>query len=567
MELLRKVGGNLKILLVAVNSKYSHTSLAVRSLCANSKGAEFAEYTINEDITSVASSIYEKSPDVVCFSCYIWNIEFVLKLANDIKKMMPEVKIVLGGPEVSFSAKEVLENNNFLDAVIVGEGEETFSELSENGFEFSGVNGVVYKNGEIVENSPRPLIEELDSLVFPYTDADLYKNRGKLIYYESSRGCPYCCSYCLSSTVHGVRFKSVEKVESELHKIIKAKPGTVKFVDRTFNADSERTIKLIEFMKKEGSGVTFHFEIEAHTLNEDFFSAVKDAPEGMFRFEIGLQSTNSKTLRTINRSGNTDKLFENIRRITDMGNIHVHLDLIAGLPYENMESFEKSFNDALSLNPDVLQLGFLKLLKGTKIRENAEKFGYVYRDYPPYEVISNESMASGELLRLKKTEELLDKFYNSGAFKRSIKYLSDVSGSYWTFFSELTDYFEGRRLFDIKHSRENLYGILADFAKEKGFSPAFTDVLKFDFLTSTINASTPSWSNDGYDIEFHKRRVEVIEENLATVFAPLQDKTVREILKLVHFEKFSFRIFDGYKEEKWMAAFTKQGQFLGEIPY
>ncbi len=556
----------MKVLLVAVNSKYSHTSLSVRTLCANSLGAEFAEYTINEDISAVVSSIIEKKPDVLCFACYIWNIECILKLASDIKKIIPSVKIAFGGPEVSFCAAEILENHNFVDCVIIGEGEETFKELSENGFIFEGVRGVAYRDKETIQNPPRPLVENLDSLAFPYTDDDLRTNSNKLIYYESSRGCPYCCSYCLSSTVHGVRFKSMDKVKGELLKIIEARPGTVKFVDRTFNADKSRTTELIEFMKKEGRGITFHFEIEAHTLNEVFFEAIKDAPQGMFRFEIGLQSTNSETLHAINRMGNTEKLFENVRRITDMGNIHVHLDLIAGLPHENIHTFEKSFNDAISLKPHVLQLGFLKLLKGTEIRKRAKEYGYVYRDYPPYEVIQSGSMTAMELLRLKKLEELLDRFYNSGAFKGGLEYLMEVSGSPWKLFSGLTDYFEDNGLFDIKHSRESLYKILCDFAEYKGVPLEFWDILKFDYFTTTVNASTPLWSKDGYDTEFHKRRVEVIEENPDDVFGALKDEPVKNILKLVHFETFSYRIFDGNKKEKWMAVFTKQGKFLGEIP-
>ncbi len=557
----------MKILLVAVNSKYSHTSLSVRTLWANSEGTEFAEYTINEDIASVSYSIFEKRPDVVCFSCYIWNIEYILKLASDLKKMIPCLKIVLGGPEVSYSAVEVLEKHCFIDAIIRGEGEETVRELSENGFCFENIKGVTYHGGTVTVNPERPLVDNLDSLVFPYTDMDLQNNKDKLIYYESSRGCPYNCSYCLSSTVHGVRFKSIEKVKDELLRIIKFKPKTVKFVDRTFNAGGERTVELIRFMKEQGRGVTFHFEIEAHILSEDFFDAIADAPEGMFRFEIGLQSTNPETLRAINRQESTEKLFENILRITKMGNIHVHLDLIAGLPFETVEALKKSFNDALSLKPNVLQLGFLKLLNGTQIRKDVAKFGYLYRDYPPYEVISNNCISSEDLLELKKTEELLDKFYNSGAFRGALEFLCVQFGSWWNLFEQLKNYFEENFLFDLKHSRDSLYSILAAFAEARNISPAFYDILKFDYFTNTVNASTPDWSKDRYDVEFHKKRAEVIMENFDTVFSGMKDKPIREILKLVHFEKFSYRIFDSLSEEKWMAVFTKHGEYLGEIPY
>lgn len=557
----------MKILLVAVNSKYSHTALAVRTLCANSVGTEFAEYTINEDLNAVAGSIFKKSPDVLCFSCYIWNIEFVLKLASDLKKMIPRLTILFGGPEVSFSGAELLEQYEFVDAVIIGEGEETLNELSRNGFKFYGVRGVVYRDNSIIVNPPRPLIKDLDSLSFPYSDKDLEENCGKLIYYETSRGCPYSCSYCLSSTFHGVRFKSLQKVKAELLKLIAVKPKTIKFVDRTFNADKSRTIELIEFMKKEGEGVTFHFEIEAHTLNDEFFEVISDAPKGMFRFEIGIQSTNPETLCAINRMDNLEKLYNNIRRITDMGNVYVHLDLIAGLPFENINTFEKSFNDTMSLNPHVLQLGFLKLLKGTEIRKMAKEYGYVFRDYPPYEVISSSCITTDDMLRLKKTEMLLDRFYNSGAFKGAIEYLSQAFGAPWNLFASLTEYFEEGELFDIKHSRDSLYGLLSDFAEYNCISPVFRDILKFDYLTSNTNASTPVWSIDEYDVEFHKRRVEVIEENQSGVFASLKNKSVRDILKIVHFETFSYRIFDGNKKEKWIGVFTKNGDYLGEIHY
>ena len=544
----------LKPLLIGINSKYTHTSLSVRTLSANSNGTEFCEFTINENVLDVAANIYARQPDVLCFSCYIWNIEYVLKLASTLKKMLPDVIIVFGGPEVSYSGTEVLEKNSFVDAVIRGEGEETFKELTEKGFLFENVMGVTYRSDRIIENPGRNPIEDLDSLAFPYTQEDLTENKGKLIYYESSRGCPFGCSYCLSSAEHGVRFKSLEKVKRELELIINSKPSTIKFVDRTFNASKSRALELIRFMMKKGEGVTFHFEIEAHSISDEFLELVKSAPPGMFRFEIGIQSTNPDTLCAINRNPDIERLLSNIKNIISLGNVHVHLDLIAGLPFETYEIFKKSFNDCLSLEPDVMQLGFLKLLKGTKIRIEENKFSYRYTEFPPYEIISNCHITCDEIIKLKKIEFLVDKYYNSGAFKFALRYLRDVYGDYMSFFEALCTFFE----FDIKYSRDGLYEILAGFRRE---DKLFLNILKFDYFTNTKNASTPVWSAEAYNMEVHKKRAEIIEKNRNTIFP---DRTVRDILKNVHFEEFSWDL-ENKKQEKWIGVFAKSGCFLGKV--
>ena len=548
----------LKSLLIGINSKFTHTSLSVRTLSANSGGTEFCEFTINENVLDVAGNIYAKQPDVLCFSCYIWNMEYVIKLASTLKKMLPDAVVIFGGPEVSYSAVEVLEKYHFVNAVVRGEGEETFNELTKNNFDFRNVKGVTYRENEIICNPDRAPIENLDTLVFPYTKEDLTENKGKLIYYESSRGCPYGCTYCLSSAERGVRYKSIEKVKEELALLIEAKPSTIKFVDRTFNASPKRTIELIKFMTDRGEGTTFHFEIEAHSISDEFLELAGSAPKGMFRFEIGIQSTNPDTLRAINRNPDVDKLLSNIKKIISLDNVHVHLDLIAGLPFEKYETFKKSFNDVMSLEPDVMQLGFLKLLKGTKILTEKELFSYKCTDFPPYEVVSNTFITCKEIIRLKKIEFLVDKFFNSGAFKNSLRYMKSEFGDYMSLFESLSSYFEQKDYFKLNHSRDGLYNIFAEFGKE---DTLFLNYLKFDYFTNTKNASTPIWSAEAYNIEVHKKRVEIIEENRNTVFSALP---IRDILKNVHFEEFSWNL-EEKKEEKWIGVFAKNGSFLGKV--
>ena len=551
----------MKVLLVAINSKYTHTSLAVRTLWANGGECEFCEYTINEKTEKVVSGVFEKAPDIVCFSCYIWNIEYVLKAAGDIKSALPNIKIVLGGPEVTFSSKTVLENNAFVDAVIKGEGEEIFKKLCDNGFDFENTDAVTYRNnGSVTENDGFGYVKNLDSLNFAYTDDDLEKNSDKLIYYETSRGCPYNCSYCLSSTVHSVRFKSIDKVKRELDVIMKYKPKTLKFVDRTFNSGNERTYELIKYIIENGDGMSFHFEIAAHTLTDKLINLINSAPEGMLLLEVGLQSTNEQTINAIGRVTNYRRLLTNVKRITDVGCAHVHLDIIAGLPMEDFKSFKKTFNDAMSLNPDVLQLGFLKLLKGTRIRNEKEKYSYKFSAHPPYEVISSDCMSYGELLELKKIEEVLDIYHASGVFKRTLKFAEGFFPDCYSMFDKISKYFEKNGLFDISLSRRAQYEALAKCFGETG-GELFFDILKLDWFTGNKNASTPDWSLDGYSAELHKMRVEIINEN-RDLFG---SAPVGELLKRIHLEIFRHDVLSDNSRRKTIIAFDKNASVIGEI--
>jgi len=554
----------MNVLLVAVNSKYTHTSLSVRTLSRNAYDVPFAEFTINEKIDYIISEVCKKAPDVVCFSCYIWNIEIIKKVASSVKKIIPVSKIVFGGPEVSYTPTEILSECGFVDAVICGEGEITFRKLVESNFCFEGTDGVVYRHGNnITVNSPAKLIENLDELIFPYTEEDLKENSGKLIYYESSRGCPYNCSYCISSTIHSLRFKSIDKVKEELMILIKHKPKTIKFVDRTFNADNKRTCELIRFMTEQGVGVVFHFEIAAHTLSDEFIELIKNAPEGMFRLEIGLQSTNPETIKAINRVTDFEKLSLNVKKLVECKKAHIHLDLIAGLPYEDMESFKNSFNDAMRLKPDVLQLGFLKMLKGTEIRGDKEKYSYSFSDYPPYEVISNNFMSYSDISFLKKIDETVDKIYNSGAFSNMLSFLETKFGSYFEMYSYISEVLEKSNFFDISLSRNSVYEILAGVLSS--VDKRALDLLKYDYFLNTKNASTPLWSAQKYDVQIHKKRLQIIEFYRDSLFLKFSGMNIHEILKKVHFERFSYDVLGNRREKDIIIVFENNGSVLGEI--
>ena len=433
----------MKALLVAVNAKYIHTSLSVRTLkaYANSDNVEMAEYTINERVEDILRSIFLKKADVVLFSCYIWNVEVCLDVADMLKKVSPETKIIFGGPEVSFDDTEYMQKYDFIDAIMRGEGEATFKEWLEIG---EMADGITYReNGEIIRNKDRELIHDITSIPFPYTDEDIEKNSGKLIYYESSRGCPFRCSYCLSSTTHSVRFRDMDVVKEELMFFVRHNVRIVKFVDRTFNADRKRTCELVKFLIDNAKNTTFHFEVAADLINDELVELFKTAPEGLFQLEIGVQSTNDKTIKAIDRKTDFEMIKRAVKLVQKAGGVHMHLDLIVGLPFEDFNSFGKSFDDVFNLRPDVLQLGFLKLLRGTKIRSEEEKYGYRYNSKPPYEVLKNDFISYEDVLLLKGIEEVFERYYNSGVFKGAMEYLLKKYNSPFEMFKKLWLFYDG----------------------------------------------------------------------------------------------------------------------------
>ncbi len=536
---------NKNILLCAINSKYIHTSLSVRELYhyANDKRVNFKEFTINEKPYDIMSTIYELKCDAVLFSCYIWNIECVLEVSQLLKEVSPYTQIILGGPEVSYNSEEILQKYYFIDAIMRGEGEKTFKDYLECGMDIDGVT--LRKDGQIVKNKDRDIIEDLSILPFPYSDEDLEENKNKLLYYESSRGCPFRCSYCLSSVSHKLRIKDIEIVKNELLEFIKHNVRIVKFVDRTFNADKKRTVELLKFLIKNASNTTFHFEVAADIIDDELLSVLESAPKGLFQFEIGVQSTNKCTISAIDRKMDFNKLSYVVDKIKSFNNIHIHLDLIAGLPYEDLNSFKKSFDDVFMLLPDMLQLGFLKLLYGTKIRRQKDEFNYKHTQKPPYEVLSNKFLSFDDIKLLKGIDLVVDKFYNSGNFKYSLKYLLKEYNSPFEFFQKLYEFYKYNGYQKVGISKEGLYDILYLFNKN---DELFCDILKLDFLLNN-KPRIMKWNLRGYDKDFIKKRLEILTEEFVEKNLPQYIGTdARDIIKTVHFEPFDYDVLGDCKK-------------------
>ncbi|WP_283736517.1 B12-binding domain-containing radical SAM protein [Clostridium perfringens] len=479
----------MKILLTAINSKYIHSNLAVRYLKAFTKDLDFQgdikEFSINDRVENILEGIIEEKPDVVAFSCYIWNMEFVNRLAELIKLVDPNIEILYGGPEVSYEGKEFLENHEG-EYVIVGEGEKTFREfvlykLGEGKIE--DIKGLNYKrDGKVFEN-PKRLEMDMNELVFPYTYEEDINN--KIVYYEASRGCPFKCKYCLSSVMHGVRFLDVERVKKELKYFMERGLKLVKFVDRTFNCNREYTVELLKYLSEQDTETRFHFEVAADLLTEEQIEILNNAPKGRFQLEVGVQTTNNEVLHNINRYITYENIKEKVLKVAAGKNVMQHLDLIAGLPGEDLESFKKSFNDVHAIRPDEIQLGFLKLLKGSSMREEAEKWGIVYSPYAPYEIIRSKDISYEELLLLKKVEAMVDKYYNSCKFNNVIKFFLNIYDKPFDFYYDLAMFFEEKGNFKRSIGNVEYYKILLDFYLEKiggEDEGLFKEVLKFDYL-------------------------------------------------------------------------------------
>ena len=451
----------MKLLLTAVNAKYVHTNLALRylySLCCDLCETNLLEYSINDNILSVQRDIILAKPDAVAFSCYIWNIEFVLKLASDIKKALPEVVIILGGPEVSFDSEKIMDKHPFVDYIVKGEGELTFPLLINS---LCGQNelpscGVTYRNADKICDTPSALLPDFSCIPFPYTEDSIKELQGRIIYYESSRGCPYSCKYCLSGEKGKVRFKDTADVKKDLKFFADNGVPLVKFVDRTFNADRQRAREIWKYISTLNGDTRFHMEITGELLDDETIEVLKEINPENLQFEIGVQSTNQQTLSAIDRACKTDVLFSNISQLLSQTDIHIHLDLIAGLPFEDFASFKKSFNDVLSLKPHVLQLGFLKLLKGSAMRDEADNHQMIYRDYSPYEIISNKYISAEELLFLKDIDFVFDKFYNSASFSKSIDFLFSVYNDKFLLFSDIVNFFRSKGYINTSFSKQKL---------------------------------------------------------------------------------------------------------------
>lgn len=477
----------MNILLTAINAKYIHSNLAVYSLRAYAAGKcerykeeiGIAEYTINQPLDQILMDLYKRKPEVLCFSCYLWNIEYVEQLVAELGKIMPQTDIWLGGPEVSYHASHMLEQFPQVYGIMRGEGEETFSELAEFYHNNSGkkpeqcekvqrlkeIVGITFRDGEeIIETADRSVMD-LSKVPFVYEDLDVFKN--KIIYYESSRGCPFSCSYCLSSIDKCLRFRDLELVKKELQFFIDHEIPQVKFVDRTFNCKHSHSMEIWSYIKEHDKGKTnFHFEVAADLLNEEELNLISTMRPGLIQLEIGVQSTNEQTIKEIHRTMKFSQVTEVVNRVHAAKNIHQHLDLIAGLPFEDYNSFHKSFCDVYALKPEQLQLGFLKVLKGSYMEEKTKDYELLYQNRPPYEVLSTKWLPYSDVIRLKGLEEMVEVYYNSRQFEHTMELLEQVFGDAFVMFEEMSNYYEEHGYYGMNHNRVARYEILYAFIKE-----------------------------------------------------------------------------------------------------
>ena len=523
----------MKILLVACNAKYIHSNLAVYDLQAYA--SDYAdhivlkEYTINQQKDDIMRDIYLEHPDVVCVSCYIWNLSFVKELMADLIKILPGADFWAGGPEVSYDAEKFLTENSEFKGVMVGEGEETFKELAgyyveKNPQDLKDMTGICYRDGDqIIHNGWRQIMD-LSSIPFIYKDLSEFKNR--IIYYESSRGCPFSCSYCLSSIDKKLRFRDTETVKKELQFFIDNKVPQVKFVDRTFNCKHDHAMAIWKYINEHDNGVTnFHFEISADLLREEELQEMSTMRPGLIQLEIGVQSTNPDTIKAIHRTMDFEKLKGIVDRIHSFGNIHQHLDLIAGLPYEDYDSFRHSFNDVYALKPQQLQLGFLKVLKGSHMMEMCKEYGIVYKTQEPYEVLSTKWLDYDHVLKLKTVENMVEVYYNSGQFQNTLEYLEKFFPDAFSIYERLGSFYMEKGYGDVSHTRMRRYEILLEFLEDM---PEISvdqvkDQMVYDLYLRENLKSRPGFARDQKPFERHiwdfRKREKVAKNAHVEVFA------------------------------------------------
>ena len=538
----------MKVLLTAINAKYIHSNLAVYSLqkYVHDRGidVDIAEYTINQNMDEILSDIFLRKPDLLCFSCYLWNIEFVNHLVIEIKKVLPEVKIWLGGPEVSYNAKEVLENYPQVTGVICGEGEESFrkvlSHYEKNDVQLEEISGVTFynKDGDITVN---PITEIMDLSNAPFVYDDMQQFEHKIIYYESSRGCPFSCSYCLSSVDKRLRFRNLDLVKEELLKLIEAEVPQVKFVDRTFNCKHDHAYAIWEFLNDHDKGKTnFHFEVSADLLNEKELALMKTMRPGLIQLEIGVQSTNPDTIKEIHRTMNFDKVKENVSLIHSWGNIHQHLDLIAGLPYENYESFGKSFNDVYALRPEQLQMGFLKVLKGSYMHDHVKDYELLYQERPPFEVLKTKWLPYEDVIKLKQIEDMVEVYYNSRQFECTVEELEKYFPSAFAMYEELAKFYEEKGYDKVNHSRIQRYEILFEFIQKyaKEDMEKLRHLLTIDLYLRDNVKNRPEFCGEDTVTKEEALLIYDTESEEHKYLEGYESYDKRQIRKMTHLEKY-----------------------------
>lgn len=550
----------MKTVLVAINAKYIHSNLAVYSLRSYARTfgyePELLEFTINQQKDQILKGIYEAKPDLLCFSCYIWNLSYAEEIIEDIKKILPKVTIWAGGPEVSYDAPKFLKRHPEVDGIMCAEGEKTLTELisyyeigKSQGKSLDGINGIAYQENKTIHQTPLRDIMNMDDLVFPYEDLKDFEH--KIIYYESSRGCPFSCSYCLSSIDKKLRFRSFSLVEKELEFFLAHKVPQVKFVDRTFNCKKSHAMAIWTYIKEHDNGITnFHFEVAADLLTEDEIALIQTMRPGLIQLEIGVQSTNEKTLAEIHRKTDFEEITRKVKAVQRGENVHQHLDLIAGLPYENYESFGRSFNDVYALKPEQLQLGFLKVLKGSYMAEAAEGYGCVHKAKPPYEVLGTRWLSYEEILKLKGVEEMVEVYYNSGQFQKTIRAMEHLFETAFSMYEELADFYEKNGYNEVSHTRIRRYEILQEFLREKEANlEYFKQLMIFDLYARENMKTRPQWANDlsAYKIQildFYKK-----EEETPELLTDYQGYQARQTIKMTHIEVFTYDVINENEEK------------------
>lgn len=549
----------MKALLVAVNAKYIHSNLGVYSLYAysmehgiTSEELSYREYTINQNKDDIIGNIYEEKPDILGFSCYIWNIETVEKVARELRKLLPECMIWYGGPEVGFDAKKVLSKDTWADGIFCGEGEMSFYEVlmcyrkGGRAANYTNIKGLVVRTEQRIVTTPARENCSLDDVKFPYEDMDGLKNR--IVYYETSRGCPYGCSYCLSSVEKKVRFRSMKLVEKELQFFLDRKVEQVKFVDRTFNCNPNHTMAIWQYIYEHDNGVTnFHFELSADLLTEEEIAFVRKFRPGLVQFEIGVQTTNVQTLEAICRKTDMEKLKEKVSKIRQGRNIHQHLDLIIGLPYEDITSFKRSFNEVYDMKPDQLQVGFLKVLKGSPIEKQAQEFGIVAQSAPPYEVLYTNWISYEEVKSLKVVEEMVERYYNSMQFQATVPYLVKQFSDAFTFYDTLGKWFKEKGYLEISRSRMQNYESLYEFAGEWQIPDMvlFSELLVFDLYAREKLKKEPAFlkNRERSDTWKEWERTFFQDEDMRRQYLPdYEGYSWKQVLRMTHMEWFSYDI-------------------------
>lgn len=552
----------MKVLLTAINAKYIHSNLAVYSLKAYAKKYQdqigLAEYTINQNLDDILKGIYRDHPEVLCISCYIWNISYVKNLIREVHKVLPDTAIWLGGPEVSYDARKVLEEHPEVTGVMKGEGEVTFLELAgfylEGISELAKIEGITYRDGDQIQENPWRGITDLSTIPFVYKDLEKFENR--IIYYESSRGCPFSCSYCLSSIDKKLRFRDLELVKEELQFFLDHNVPQVKFVDRTFNCKHDHAMAIWKYLIAHDNGITnFHFEVAADLLNEEEIALIRTMRPGMIQLEIGVQSTNPDTIREIHRKMDFAQVSEVVTRVQEGHNVHQHLDLIAGLPYEDYDSFGKSFCDVYQLRPQQLQLGFLKVLKGSFMYQAAPEYGCVCQSREPYEVLYTRWLPYDDVLRLKLVEEMVEVYYNSNQFGKTLRAIEKLFDNPFALYEALGAFYDKKGYMDISHTRIRRYEILQEFLQE------YVDEEQMDYyrqlmicdLYARENMKTrPAWAKDLKAYKKDIREFYLKEEETHEYLPEYEGYDEKQLARMTHLERMDYDPDTGVREPCWI---------------